>query len=85
MSNSANLSDIENRLASSFEAVFPGLSPEQARSADQDSLDEWDSVATISLVNVIEEEFGIDLDFEEAVELTSFRAIADHLARKTTR
>jgi acyl carrier protein len=80
MSSSANLADIENRLVQSFEAVFPTLSPDQIRNASQSNIDSWDSIAALTLINVIEEEFEVELDFEQAAQLTSFRAIADHVA-----
>ena len=79
MSNSAKLADIETRLAGCFEAVFPNLDPSQIRGADQSNVDTWDSIAALSLINVVEEEFELQMDFEEAAQLTSFRAIADYL------
>ncbi len=80
MSTSANSADIETRLAGCFEAVFPNLDPGQIRTADQSNVDTWDSIAALSLINVVEEEFDLQMDFEEAAQLTSFRAIADYLA-----
>jgi acyl carrier protein len=79
MSNSANPADLETRLVGCFEAVFPSLEPNQIRGAEQSNVDSWDSIAALSLINVIEEEFDLQMDFEEAAQLTSFRAIADYL------
>ena len=42
----------------------------------------WDSVASITLLNVIEEEFGIELDLDRLAELDSFGRIYDHLNSK---
>ncbi len=79
MPNSEARAALEQRLIGCFQAVFPVLDEAQILSADNASIEDWDSVAALSLVDVIEEEFGVDLDLEVAVELTSFQAIADHL------
>jgi len=50
-----------------------------ARAATQQTLPDWDSLATITLVGVIEEEFNIRIDFEQMVELDAFAAIAEYL------
>jgi len=46
------------------------------------SVGSWDSIATINLVTVIEEEFGIQLETEELEEMASFGTILDLLERK---
>ena len=73
--------EIEDRLETCFQAVFPGLSSEQIRNAKQDQVEAWDSLAALQLTTLIEEEFEIELDFEDAVQLATFQAIAEHLAR----
>ncbi len=72
---------IEDRLETCFQAVFPGLSSEQIRNAKQDQVEAWDSLAALQLTTLIEEEFEIELDFEDAVELATFQAIAEHVAK----
>ena len=79
MSSDVNLATVETRLVGCFEAVFPDLDAAAIRNADQATVSAWDSIAALSLINVIEEEFEIELDFEQAAQLTSFRAIADYL------
>lgn len=76
------MSEIENRLAQCFAAVFPSLPPEAIPTASHETVTEWDSVATVTLLTVIEEEFSITLDFEELEKLTSFSAIAATLAAR---
>jgi acyl carrier protein len=39
-------------------------------------------VAAITLVNVIEEEFGIEMDFDQLADLDSFRRVRDYLGRE---
>ena len=75
---------VEQRLESVFAVVFPDLSPEQLRNASQNSVDTWDSVAAITLMNLIEEAFGIEMDFGDVAELTTFSQIADYIKGKLT-
>ena len=75
---------VEQRLESVFAVVFPDLSPEQIQSASQDSVETWDSVAAITLMNLIEEAFGIEMDFGDVAELTTFSQIAEYLKGKLT-
>ncbi len=75
---------VEQRLESVFAVVFPDLSPEQLRTASQDSVETWDSVAAITLMNLIEEAFGIEMDFGDVAELTTFSQIAGYIKGKLT-
>lgn len=74
------MDDITTRLSNCFQTVFPDLTPETAPQAAQSTLAEWDSVAAITLANVVEEEFGIEVDFDRMGELDSFTAIRVYLA-----
>jgi acyl carrier protein len=65
------------RLVGCFEKVFPGLSQSEIAAATPQSVKAWDSIAHVTLLTVIGEEFGIDLDFEEFEGATSFAAILD--------
>jgi acyl carrier protein len=73
------MDDLEQRLKSLFETVFPDLPPEKIRSASQESVETWDSVAAITLMNLIEEEFGIEMDLDRAADLTSFSKVLEYL------
>ena len=74
------MNEIAPRLESCFAAVFPALTPEQIRAARQPEVEDWDSLAAVKLATLIEEEFEIELDFEEAVQRESFQALAEYLA-----
>ncbi|MCL5746055.1 MAG: acyl carrier protein [Acidobacteria bacterium] len=39
----------------------------------------WDSVAHITLLTVVDEEFGIKTDLEDAEQLTSFDNLLEHV------
>ena len=66
------MNDVKPRLVKCFHAVFPNLSEAELVSATQDSNEAWDSIAAVTLANVIEEEFSIEMDFERLAELNSF-------------
>jgi acyl carrier protein len=70
---------MSTRLASCFQTVFPGLPAARIDDATQESVDAWDSVAGITLITVIEDEFGVMLDLERSPELASFAAILAYL------
>ena len=76
------MDDVRRRVLKCFQIVFPSLSEEHARHASQANLPEWDSVAAITLVNVIEDEFGFEMDLDAISDLESFDKVADHVERK---
>ncbi len=73
----------EERLVRAFQAVFPDLPAERIRTASQDTVETWDSVAAITLINVIEEELEIQMDFEDVADLTSFPSILKYVEERT--
>lgn len=73
------MDNIDQRLENIFATVFPDLPAQRIKSASQDSVESWDSVAAITLMNLIEEEFEIEMDFDDVAELTSFSKIHDYL------
>ncbi|HZQ51067.1 MAG TPA: acyl carrier protein [Bryobacteraceae bacterium] len=78
------MNDVKGRLIQVFEAVFPKMPRAAIPAAAQNSVESWDSVAAITLINVIEEEFQIQMDFEDAAELTSFAKILAYLERRVS-
>jgi acyl carrier protein len=71
--------NISARLVSCFQVVFPQLAVEAIPSARQDSVEAWDSVAAITLISVIEDEFQATVDLERLLDLTSFAAFLAYL------
>ena len=68
------MSDTRERLICCFQAVFPDLSESEAEHATAQRVGAWDSVATVTLAAVVEEEFGIQLQPDDIETLTSFDA-----------
>jgi acyl carrier protein len=73
------MDNTEERLIKIFEAVFPGLTKEQIRAASQDAVSNWDSIAAVTLINLMDEEFGVTIDFERVADLTSFSEILGYM------
>jgi acyl carrier protein len=75
------MSEQEKRLLRCFASVFPGLSPEEIRTINSKSRGEWDSLSTVTLAAVIQEEFNVEIDPDAVSELNSFGAFQNYLQR----
>jgi acyl carrier protein len=72
---------VEDRLAACFTAVFPELDPSEVATASTETVEPWDSLASLTLVAVIEEEFEVAIDDLDLSELGSYAAFRDYLQR----
>jgi len=63
-------------------AVFPELTPNEVEAATPASVKSWDSVATLNLLTVIEEEFGVEIDFTSLLESLSYAQIAVYVQKR---
>ena len=68
------------RLTKCFAAVFPDLPAAEISAATLTGVKEWDSIAHVTLLAVVEEEFGITVDATDLEHLTSYDALLDYLA-----
>lgn len=75
------MDDIEARLVNCFSAVFPELTDEQILSATSTTVRSWDSVAVVTLVAVVEEEFGVSLESDDLSHLSSFGGFLSSLRK----
>ena len=73
------MDDLEPRLTACFAAVLPELKPAEITGATAASVPNWDSVATVTLLAVIEEEFGISLAEENPACFESYASILAYL------
>ena len=73
------MNKLETRLRRCFSAVFPGLPEDRIPHASLETVPEWDSVAHLTLVQVVEDEFHANMDEEETEQLTSFGAWLERL------
>jgi len=73
------MAEIESRLANCFATAFPELEPAEIPAVSMGSLASWDSLAGITLLSLIEEEFGIGILPDDAAGLVSYQLILDYL------
>jgi acyl carrier protein len=78
------MDQINTRLINCFKIVFPDLQESQIPGASQAAEPTWDSVAAITLANVIEDEFQIEMDLDLLPELDSFDRILVYLQDKVS-
>jgi acyl carrier protein len=78
------MTELERRLTNSFATAFPGLEPQEIPSVSMGSLASWDSLAGITLLALIEEEFNISISPDDAAGLVSFELILDYVQGSST-
>jgi len=70
---------VKDKLDRCFALAFPKLDPSQYATASTQNVSEWDSIAQLTLLTLIGEEFGREIDFEEFEGATSFETLAQAL------
>ncbi|HME12028.1 MAG TPA: acyl carrier protein [Candidatus Acidoferrum sp.] len=75
--------DTQVRLERCFAAALPTLSAAQIANASPASVAAWDSVASVTLFALVEEEFGVEIEVQDMQELLSFENLLGYLRRKT--
>jgi acyl carrier protein len=71
--------DLQSRLVNCFAAAFANLAPEETPRATVSSLAGWDSLASMTLVALVEEEFNLRIPASDLASLTSFSSILKYL------
>src|SRR2546421_12202193 len=75
------VTDIRSRLIDCFAAAFADLSRENIPYASMYTVSSWDSLRTIMLFSLIEEEFALEVPTEDMEKFTSFDIILEYLER----
>jgi len=75
--------ELDDRLSRCFASVFPTLAPEEIGNASVESVPGWDSLAAVTLVAVLEQEFDTQIDLMELPDLTSYRAVRNYLEKQS--
>jgi acyl carrier protein len=73
--------ELDDRLTRCFASVFPSVPADQIHAARVESVPTWDSLAAVTLIAVLEQEFDTQIDLMELPELTSYQAVRDYLQR----
>jgi acyl carrier protein len=76
--------ELDNRLFRCISSVCPNLTDKDIRELNVSSLVDIDSLAAVTLVALIDDEFGVMLDSESLMKLGNFRAIRQYLWEKTS-
>ena len=78
------MADLDGRLVRCISSAFPGLTDREIRTADLEQLADVDSLAAVTLVALIGEEFGVDLEMEGLLKLGSFAGVCEYLREQPT-
>jgi acyl carrier protein len=76
------MDETRRRLTNCFQTVFPDMPEAQIATASTATIAEWDSVAAITLMNVIEDEFGFEMDLDDLADLDSFDKVYSYLQKR---
>jgi acyl carrier protein len=71
--------DVQDRLIKCFATVFPELSPEEIVKTTADCAANQDSLSAVTLLAVVQEEFGLDLEVDDMENLVSFKAMLERV------
>jgi acyl carrier protein len=74
----------EELLVRCFSSVFPALTLDEIHTVSSDTPGVWDSLATVTLIAVIEEEFGIQIEQARMRDLNSFAAFLASTEKETS-
>ena len=74
------MNDIRARLISCFAGVFPDLPEDQIEAASIRTLKGWDSIAVVTLISLVEEEFVCSIALEQIPNLDSFEKFHQYVA-----
>ena len=73
---------LKEKLITCFLAVMPDLRIEDIPQASAVNASNWDSVTTVSLIAVVEEEFSISIDMDDLSHFDSFQNILEYLKKR---
>ena len=76
-----NPNEVQSQLNECFSVAFPELSAAEIPQATMESVEMWDSLATLTLVSVIEETFQIRIPLDELPNLISYAAVSNFVNR----
>jgi len=76
------MSEHDDRLVRCFASVFPMMNEEEIRASNVVPLFDLDSLAGVTLVTLIDQEFGINVELSGLLELGSFEAISQFVRKQ---
>ena len=76
------MDDGDDRLMRCFASTFPSATRDEIRTAKLDAISGWDSLRGVTLFAVLDEEFGVQIELPELLELGSFDAVKQYLLQR---
>jgi len=76
------MSDIDDRLVRCFSSALPSATREEILSSPFEEITGWDSLRGVTLVAVLDEEFGAEIDLSELLDMESFAGVRRYLASR---
>jgi acyl carrier protein len=73
--------DVRDSMRECFHAAFPAVQAAALETLSPERDPVWDSLATLTLVMLVEERFGIKIPTDEIPHLLSFDALAGYVER----
>lgn len=72
----------DDRLMRCFASTFPNATRDEIRTAKFDAILGWDSLRGVTLLAVLYEEFGVQIDLPELLELETFDSVKRYLSQR---
>lgn len=79
------MTELRQRLVNCFLTVFPGNSQDLLIDATPDSIAGWDSTNHFLLLQIVEEEFGLQISEQSGGQLLSFGEFEAYLSGRVPR
>ena len=74
------MDDRDDHLMRCFASAFPSATPDEIRGAKTfDAIPGWDSLRMVNLLAVLDDEFGVQIDLPEVLELEPFVTVKQYL------
>ncbi len=76
------MNDDDDRLMRCFASIFPSATRDEIRTAKFDAMAGWDSLRGVTLLAVLDEEFGVLIELPELLELENFDSLKRYLLQR---
>jgi acyl carrier protein len=76
------VNDDNDRLMRCFASTFPSATRDEIRTAKFEAMVGWDSLRGVTLLAVLDEEFSIQIDLPELLELETFESVKRYLLHR---
>ncbi len=72
----------DDHLMRCFQSAFPGATRDEIRNAKTfEEIPSFDSLRMVNLLAVLDDEFGVQVELQDVIELEPFDAVKRHLSQ----